>query len=305
MSQSGEEEEEEEEEKEGLFRAVIEEEEEEGEDQEEYEKEVDDEDEDGEEDLKSGRAVSKRRRTITSDSDSESEDDDKPLIVPDTPPPKRQKADNDGDGGELEAVQRERDEAIRQRDKAIREKDEAVRERDAVIWRKDADIRDSVAQIAELRQQVHAVEVFDVEQGVAHVVERAGTEPPLERMRQDKAASAGVIGALQGRLVKVKQECEEKRVHHESELRASVDAASKEARSSALDQVAEALGCAVCFEPLAPGAVAFQCGHTYCNRQSCGSSTVTTCPECRQTVTSRLRLFGALVNVSDLLLENT
>jgi hypothetical protein len=52
--------------------------------------------------------------------------------------------------------------------------------------------------------------------------------------------------------------------------RASVDAKVKAAVKEALAQVADALECACCFEPLAPGtAVALECGHTYCNRQAC------------------------------------
>ena len=86
------------------------------------------------------------------------------------------------------------------------------------------------------------------------------------------------------------------------ELTKSVDAEVKEA----LAQVAEAIECACCLEPLAPGsAVAFNCGHTYCNRATCVSSSQTLCPECRQVVTARVPLFGALSNVSTALLAHS
>jgi hypothetical protein len=75
---------------------------------------------------------------------------------------------------------------------------------------------------------------------------------------------------------------------------------------AALEQVAEAVECLCCLEPLAPGsAVAFNCGHTYCNRATCASSSQTHCPECRQEVTARVPLFGSLSNVSTVLLINS
>jgi hypothetical protein len=101
--------------------------------------------------------------------------------------------------------------------------------------------------------------------------------------------------------VKAKKEHAEERVARHSELRASVDAKIKEALKEALAKVIEALEGACCLEPLAPGtAVALQCGHTYCNRQTCASSSVTACPECRQPIGVRVPLFGALANVCEL-----
>ncbi len=80
-----------------------------------------------------------------------------------------------------------------------------------------------------------------------------------------------------------------------SELRASVDAKVNAAVKEALEQVADALECACCFEPLAPGtAVALECGHTYCNRQACASSSVTECLECRQPSERACRSLGCL-----------
>ena len=87
-----------------------------------------------------------------------------------------------------------------------------------------------------------------------------------------------------------------------SELRASVDAKVQAAVKEALAQVADALECACCFQRLAPGAaVALECGHTYCNRAACASSSVTECPECRRPIGARVPLFGALANVCELL----
>ncbi len=144
--------------------------------------------------------------------------------------------------------------------------------------------RSKDAEIARLRRLAYGVEVLDVDARVTRVAEepRAGAEPPLKRMWLEQAASARVVGALQERLVAVKREQVEERATRHSELRASVDAKVKAAVKEALAQVAHALECACCFQPLAHGAaVALDCGHTYCNQQACASSSVTACPECR------------------------
>jgi hypothetical protein len=100
-----------------------------------------------------------------------------------------------------------------------------------------------------------------------------------------------MVGALQGRLVEAMQEQVEERATRHSELPASVDTKVKAAIKEALAQVADALECACCFEPLAPvPAVALECGNTYCNRQACASSSVTACPECRQPIGARVPL---------------
>ena len=101
-----------------------------------------------------------------------------------------------------------------------------------------------------------------------------------------------LMGEAQERLVEVKREHTEERaagaaVH--SELRASVDAKVQAAVKEALAQVADALECACCLERLAPGAaVALECGHTYCNRAACASSSVKECPECRRPIGARV-----------------
>jgi hypothetical protein len=59
---------------------------------------------------------------------------------------------------------------------------------------------------------------------------------------------------------------------------------------------------AASFEPLAPGAaVALECGHIYCNRQACASSSVTAYPECLQPIGARVPLYGVLANACGLL----
>ena len=69
-----------------------------------------------------------------------------------------------------------------------------------------------------------------------------------------------------------------------------------------LGSISSILECACCLERLAPGAaVALECGHTYCNREACASSSVTACPECRRPIGARVPLFGALASVCELL----
>jgi hypothetical protein len=149
------------------------------------------------------------------------------------------------------------------------------------------------SEIARLRCEAYGVEVHDVDRGETRVVELAGSEPALKRMRREQVA-------VQARLVEVKKEKVEQ--ERRSEMRAAVDTKVQAALNETLVQVAEAMECACCFEPLAPGsAVAFNCGHTYCNGALCASSSSALCPECRQVVTARVPLFGALSNVSNAL----
>jgi Ran GTPase-activating protein (RanGAP) involved in mRNA processing and transport/cold shock CspA family protein len=186
----------------------------------------------------------------------------------------------------------------------LRSREEATRRAEAAVGARDEAIRSKDAEIGRLRKLAYGVEVLDVDAGVTRVVEEAGAgaEPSLKRMRLEQAASARVVVALQERLVAVKKEQVEERATRHSELRASVDAKVKAAVKEALAQVADALECVCCFEPLAPGAaVALECGHTYCNRQACASSSVTECPECRQPIGARVPLFGVLANVCGLL----
>ena len=201
---------------------------------------------------------------------------------------------------ELEAVKRERDAMLGDRARF-----------DAAILQKDEVIRGKDAEIARLHALAYGVEVTDVETGVTSVVVEeagAGAAPPRKRLRLQQKASAWVIAAAQERLVEVKREHGEERaasaaVH--SELRASVDAKVQAAVKEALAQVADALECACCLEHLAPGAaVAFECGHTYCNRAACASSSATACPECRRPIGARVPLFGVLPNVCELFIQS-
>ena len=68
-----------------------------------------------------------------------------------------------------------------------------------------------------------------------------------------------------------------------------------------LNAIALAFESTLCFEKLGAESVSFGCGHTYCNRATCGSRSVDTCPECRLPVASRVQLFGALPDVGGLL----
>jgi hypothetical protein len=43
------------------------------------------------------------------------------------------------------------------------------------------------------------------------------------------------------------------------------------------------------------------CGHTYCNRQTYASSSVTACPEYRQPIGARVPLVGVLAEVFEIL----
>ena len=111
---------------------------------------------------------------------------------------------------ELQVVKRERDAAIRHKEEALRGKEEALRElrgkeeatrrAEAAVGARGEAIRSKDAEIARLRRLAYGMEVLDVDAGVTRVVEEAGAgaEPPLKRMRQEQAASARVVGALQG-----------------------------------------------------------------------------------------------------------
>ena len=101
--------------------------------------------------------------------------------------------------------------------------------------------------------------------------------------------------------VKKEEECEH--VRRDVQLQSVVEAQMKEIIElrGRLNRIALAFECPVCFEKLGAGSVSFGCGHTYCHRPTCGSSMIGTCPECSRTVTTRVRLFGALSHVGGLL----
>jgi Ran GTPase-activating protein (RanGAP) involved in mRNA processing and transport len=121
----------------------------------------------------------------------------------------------------------------------------------------------------------------------------------------DSPALLHTVRDLQARIEVKKEAMEEEQHEHarrHAQLQSVVEAKMKEANElrGRLNEIALALECGLCFEKLAAGSVSFGCGHTYCNRPTCGSSSVDTCPECRLTVTARVKLFGALPDVGGL-----
>jgi len=108
------------------------------------------------------------------------------------------------------------------------------------------------------------------------VVERDDTELPATRVRQEQAVTTSVSQALQKRLVEVKKEkvavlCE------------------------ASDALERALECTICMEQTQD--IALSCGHCYCS--SC-SLAMDVCPACSKAVTTRIKLFGAVQTLSDM-----
>jgi hypothetical protein len=108
---------------------------------------------------------------------------------------------------------------------------------------------------------------------------------------------------LQARIEVKKQAMEEEQHEHarrHAQLQSVVEAKIQDAAElrGRLNDIALAFKC---FEKLGAGSVSFGCGHTYCNRATCGSRLVDTCPECRLPVASRVQLFGALPDVGGLL----
>jgi hypothetical protein len=111
---------------------------------------------------------------------------------------------------------------------------------------------------------------------------------------------------LQARIDVKKEVMEEEQHEHarrHAQLQSVVEAKMEEATElrGRLNDIVLAFECSLCFETLVKGSVSFGCGHTYCNRATCGSCLVDTCPECRLPVASRVQLFGALPDVGALL----
>jgi hypothetical protein len=122
----------------------------------------------------------------------------------------------------------------------------------------------------------------------------------IRELRSREEATRRAVAAVRARDEAIRsKDAEIARLRRLSELWASVDAKVKAAVKEALAQVADALKCACCFEPLAPGAaVSLECGHTYFNRQACASSWVTACPEsAAHRSASRAALWGACQRV--------
>jgi predicted nuclease with TOPRIM domain len=111
---------------------------------------------------------------------------------------------------------------------------------------------------------------------------------------------------LQAR-IEVKKEAMEEEQHElarrHAQLQSVVEAKMEEATElrGRLNHIVLAFECTLCFERLVKGSVLFGCAHTYCNRPTCGSCLVDTCPDCRLPVASRVQLFRALPDVGELL----
>jgi hypothetical protein len=117
-----------------------------------------------------------------------------------------------------------------------------------------------------------------------------------------------VVRDLQARIEVKKEVMEEEQHEHawrHAQLQSVVEAKIQEAVEvrGHLNDIALAFECALFFEKLGTGSVSFGCGHTYCNRATCGSCLVDTCPECRLPVASRVQLFGALPDIGGLLAQ--
>jgi hypothetical protein len=138
--------------------------------------------------------------------------------------------------------------------------------------------------------------------------ETAGSGDPstLQKARGHQPDAMEMVRNLQARIEVKKEVMEEE--HHEharrhAQLQSVVEAKIQEAAElrGRLNDIALAFECTLCFEKLGAGSVSFGCGHTYCNRATCGSRLVDTCPECRLPVASRVQLFGTLPDVGGLL----
>jgi hypothetical protein len=113
------------------------------------------------------------------------------------------------------------------------------------------------------------------------------------------------VRGLQARIEVKKEVMEEEQQGHtrrHAKLQSVVEAKIQESAElrGRLNDIALAFECTLCFEKLGAGSVSFGCGHTYCNRATCASRLVDTCPECRLPVASRVQLFGALPDVGGL-----
>ena len=128
----------------------------------------------------------------------------------------------------------------------------------------------------------------------------------MQKKRGHQPDAMEMVRDLQARIEVKKEVMEEEQHEHarrHAQLQSVVQAKIQEAAElrGRLSDIALAFECTLCFEKLGAGSVSFGCGHTYCNRLTCGSRLVDTCPECRLPVASRVQLFGALPDVGGLL----
>jgi hypothetical protein len=124
----------------------------------------------------------------------------------------------------------------------------------------------------------------------------------LQKSRGHQPDAMEIVRGLQARIEVKKEVMEEEQHEHarrRAQLQSVVEAKIQEAAElrGRLNAIALAFECTLCLEMLGAGSVSFGCGHTYCNRRTCGSRLVDTCPECRLPVASRVQLFGALPDV--------
>jgi hypothetical protein len=130
-----------------------------------------------------------------------------------------------------------------------------------------------------------------------------GDPPTVQKARGHKQDAMQMVRDLQARIEVQREVMEEEQHEHarrHAQLQSVVAAKNKEA-AELINKISLALECGCCFEKFGAGSVSFSCGHTYCNRPTCASRSVDTCPECRLPVTARVQLFGALPDVGGLL----
>jgi hypothetical protein len=133
-----------------------------------------------------------------------------------------------------------------------------------------------------------------------------GVPLTLQKTRGHQPDAMEIVRDLHARIEVKKEVMEEEQQEHarrHAQLQSVVKAKIQEAAElrGRLKDIALAVECTLCFETLGKESVSLDCGHTYCNRATCGSRLVDTCPECRLPVASRVQLFGALPDVGGLL----
>jgi hypothetical protein len=161
----------------------------------------------------------------------------------------------------------------------------------------DGDVEDDVLECN--------LQVF-LDQEVDQEVEILEGPSTLLKTRVDQQDAMHMVRDLQARIQVKKEVMEEEQYEHaqrHAQLQSVVEAKIIEAEElrGRLKDIALAFECTFCFEKLGAGSVSFGCGHTYCNKPTCGSRLVDTCPECRLPVTTRVQLFGTLPDVGGLL----
>ena len=162
---------------------------------------------------------------------------------------------------------------------------EEAKVKDAAIRKKDEEMEAKDKEIARLRREAYGIEQIDVDTGRVEVVEHLGQESPAKRLRRQADAGARVSVELHGKLVEVKKEKTES-VRQMCQQRA---------------QVSEAIECPLCMEREA--STSLSCGHCFCCHPDCDdfSSPGVSCPMCRVPVTAKIKLYGGIQTLSDML----